>query len=337
MKNSKPYHIVLAERFDDAAVARLEQVGQVSVLEDSSPEALLIAVSQADALLVRSKAHVTARIIDAAPRLKVIGRASPNVDHIDLRAARRRNISIVYTPNVAVRSIAEFTLGLILSLTRRLPYLDAQLRDGKFDTLRQPAGREMRCLTLGLLGIDFVAEELGRMCAAAFGTPVIYHDPAGRTPQDRVAQPPSAVERMAQPPSAVELAAQAVELDALLAQSDVLSVHLPFVPETRAFLNAARLAQLKPTAVVVNTSRGQVIDTVALAQALRRRQIAGAGLDVFEAEPLPANHPLRHAPNCILTPHVAGCTADASANRFHTAAEDVIRVLTGEPPCFRYE
>ena len=317
MKNGKTYHIVLAEPFDGAAVARLEQVGQVSVLEDSSPEALLTAVSQADALLVRCKVHVTARIIDAAPCLKVIGRASPNVDHIDLRAARRRNISIVYTPNVAVRSTAEFTLGLILSLTRRLPYFDAQVREGKFDTLRQPGGHEMRRLTLGLLGIDFVAEDLGRMCGAAFGTPVIYHDLSGRTSQD--------------------LAAEAVELDALLARSDILSVHLPFVPETRAFLNAARLAQLKPTAVIVNTSRGQVIDTVALAQALRRRQLGGAGLDVFEAEPLPSNHALRHVPNCILTPHVAGCTLDASANRSHTAAEDVIRVLTGELPRFRYE
>jgi D-3-phosphoglycerate dehydrogenase len=317
MKGSKNHHIVLAEPFDAAIVERLEEVGQVNVLQDSSPEALLIAVSQADALLVRSKAHVTARIIDAAPNLKVIGRASPNVDHIDLRAARRRNISIVYTPNVAMRSVAEFTLGLILSLTRRLPYFDAQLREGKFDTLRQPAGREMCCLTLGLLGIDFVAEELGRICKAAFGMPIIYHDPAGRAPR--------------------ALDARLVGLDAVLAESDVLSVHLQLMPETRAFLNAARLAQLKPTAVVVNTSRGQIIDTIALAQALRRRLLGGAGLDVFEAEPLPSNHPLRHAPNCILTPHVAGCTLDASTSRFQTAAEDVIRVLRGEPPTFRYE
>jgi D-3-phosphoglycerate dehydrogenase / 2-oxoglutarate reductase len=317
MKNSKTHKIVLAEPFDAEVVERLAEVGQVDILEDSSPEALLTAVAQADALLVRSKAHVTARIIEAAPNLKVIGRASPNVDHIDIRAAKRRNISIVYTPNVAVRSVAEFTLGLILSLTRRLPQLDAQLREGKFDTLRQPAGREMRSLTLALLGVDFVAEELGRMCKAAFGMPVIYHDLAGRSPRD--------------------LEARQVELDALLTEADILSVHLQFVPETRAFLNAARIAKLKSTAVVVNTSRGQVVDTVALAQALRRRLLGGAGLDVFEAEPLPANHPLRHAPNCLLTPHVAGCTQDASVNRFQTAAEDVIRVLQGEPPYFQYE
>lgn len=316
MKGSRPHQIVVAEPFDSTAVARLEAIGKVNILEDSAPETLINAIPAADALLVRSKAHVTARIINAAPRLKVIGRASPSIDHIDLRAARQRNISIVYAPHAAVTSTAEFTLALILAVSRRIPFYDRRLRDGKSDAARGPSGHEMGHQTLGLLGIDPVAEKLGRMCRAAFGSHILYHDPAGREPTD--------------------LEALAVDLDTLLGESDILSVHLPLSPNTRRMLNTERIAKLKPTAVVVNASRGAVIDTEALANALRNRQIAGAALDVFETEPLPANHPLQQAQNCILTPHVAGSTLDASASRFNVA-DDVVRVLEGKPPRYPLE
>ncbi len=311
MKGGKTFRIVVAEPFDADAVASLEKIGKVSILENSAPQTLIDALSDADALLVRSRAHVTARIIEAAPNLKVIGRASPNTDHIDLRAAKRRNISVVYTPNVALTSTAEFTLGLILSLSRRIHYFDAQLRDGKFDTLRTPSGHEMAHLSIALLGINPVAETLGRMCHAAFASPIIYHDPTGRAPTEFPAEPR--------------------DLETLLREADILSIHLPLSPATRGLLNAERLALLKTTAVLVNTSRGPVIDTVALAEALKKRHIAGAALDVFETEPLPTNHPLRRAPNCILTPHVAGTTLDASAGRYDVAG-DVVRVLQGEEP-----
>lgn len=311
MKGAKSLRIVLAEPFDPAVVARLEQIGRVSTLEDSAPESLLSAVAEADALLVRSKAHVTARIIEAAPRLKVIARASPTVDHIDLRAAKRRNISVVYAPNVAVASTAEFAFAAMMMLSRRIPFYDGQLRDGKFDTLRAPWGHEMRNHTIGLLGVDPVAQHLAELLSKAFSPPIIYHAPDGRTLEGA--------------------SAQAVTLDALLAESDILSIHLPLSPQTRGLLNADRLAKLKPGAMIVNTSRGAVIDTAALAAALRKHLIAGAALDVFEAEPLPGNHPLRTAPNCILTPHIAGATLDAAAARYDVA-DDVARVLKGEQP-----
>jgi len=311
MKGAKPPRIVLAEPFDPAVVARLEKIGHVSVLEDSSPDTLMRAMSDADALLVRSKAHVTARIIDAAPHLKVIGRAGPTVDHIDLRAAKRRNISIVYAPHVAVASTAEFALAMMMLLTRRVFYYDSQFRDGKFDTLRAASGHEMRNHTFGLLGVDPVAEHLARLLVKAFDPPIVFHDPDGRTLADSPAR--------------------AVELDALLAESDIVSVHLPLAPNTRGLLNGDRLAKMKPGALLVNTSRGAVIDTTALAAALKKRHLAGAALDVFETEPLPAGHPLRSAPNCILTPHIAGATLDASAAR-NQVTEDVVRILRGEPP-----
>lgn len=311
MAASRKPRIVVAETFSPGAVERLQEHGTVTVLADAAPDTMIAALPDAEALLVRSKAHVTARIINAAPKLKVIGRAGPSVDHIDLRAASRRNISVVYTPHVAVTSVAEFALAMILALHRRLFHFNRFIRQGQFEALRVPAGHELSHCTLGLLGVDPVAERLGRICRAAFGCKVIYHDLTGRAP--------------------VDFDGDAVDLDTLLADADILSIHLRLSPETRGFLSAERLALLKSTALLVNTSRGPVIDTVALANALRAKQLAGAGIDVFEVEPLPADHPLRRAPNCILTPHVSGTTLDASAGR-DNVAEDVIRVLQGQAP-----
>ncbi|RIK67047.1 MAG: hypothetical protein DCC65_07445 [Planctomycetota bacterium] len=313
MRGKRPYRIVVAEPYAPQAIARLREVGEVHILEDSAPQTILSAIEDCDALLVRNKAHVTARIIDAATNLKVIARASSNVDHIDLRAAGRRNISVVYAPHVAVTSTAQFALAMIMTLHRRLPLYDRQLREGHFESLRAPQGRDLGHSTLGILGIEPAAEHLARMCRSAFGTPIIFHDPLERR--------------------RIDMPGDEVGLEDLLARSDILSVHLPSQPETKHFLDAARLATLKQTAVLVNVSRGSVIDTTALAQALRRGQLAGAGLDVFEVEPLPPQHPIRRAPNCILTPHVAGATLDAADDRY-SVADDVVRILQGQSPLY---
>ncbi|MFQ5412456.1 MAG: NAD(P)-dependent oxidoreductase, partial [Phycisphaerae bacterium] len=308
----KPFKIVIAEPFASEAISRLEEIGHVTVLGNSAPDTLIAALPDADALLVRGKAHVTARIIDAAPRLKVIGRASPNIDHIDLRAASRRDIRVVYSPHAAVSSCAEFTLGLILAVHRRILFYDRDLRAGKFETLRNPTGREIGRETIGLLGIDPIANQLGAILSTAFGCKILYHDPYGNLPE--------------------LFQGESVGLDALLGNADILSIHLRLTKETRGLLNAQQIHKMKTTAVLVNTSRGAVVDTLALAEALQQRRIAGAALDVYEAEPLPTQHPLREASlNCILTPHVAGATLDASEGRFKVA-DDVVRVLQGEPP-----
>jgi D-3-phosphoglycerate dehydrogenase len=307
------FHVVVAEPFDEASLACLQDIATIEVLADSAPATLVKAIVTADALIVKSKAHVTARIIDAAPNLKVIGRASPNYDHIDLRAAGRRNIRVVYSPHVAVSSIAEFTFGMILTLARRIVFFDRCVREGKFDSVRTASGRELSRLTIGILGIDPTSERLGKMISGSLGSPIICHDPENQTPR--------------------HFQARVVSLDGLLAESDVISVHLPLTPLTRGILSVEKLAMLKPTAMLVNTSRGALIDTVSLAGSLRRHQIAGAALDVYEVEPLPMDHPIRGAPNCILTPHVAGATLDASTERF-AVTEDVARVLSGLNPTY---
>jgi len=309
MKGRKPFRIVVAEEYAPGAIARLEAIGDVTLLKDSAPDTLIGALPEADALLVRTKTHVTARIIKAAPKLRVIGRASRTLDHIDLRAAGNRDISVVYSPLAAVASTAEFALGLMLALRRQIPFLDRLLRDGKFESIRQPAGHELGHETLGLLGTDPVAGALCRIVSAAFGARVLHFDPLGGEVEG----------------------AESVDLDTLLAESDILSIHLRLTADTRGFLSGDRIAGMKSSALVVNVSRGATVDTTALAEALRKRHLAGAALDVFETEPLPQDHPLRQAPNCILTPHVSGLTIDASEGRFDVA-DDVVRVLQGEPP-----
>lgn len=319
MKGTRPYKIVVAESFDGPALARLREIGSVHILENCSPESILAEIPGAHALLVRGKAHVTARIIDAAPDLKVIGRASPSIDHIDLRAAKRRQISIVYTPHVAVNSIAQFTLGMILCLQRKIGYLDRQLRDGKFDLLRSPFGRELGHQTLGLFGIDPVGQALARTCASGFGTSIVYHDPSS-----------------SETSIVADIPGEPVSRERLQQEADIITIHLSGSRDSKLRLDGKFFEGMKPTAALINASRGSAVNTVDLAQALRRRTIAGAALDVFEMEPLPLDHPLRTAPNCILTPHVAGATLDANSQR-SSVIDDVARVLQGEAPRFEFE
>ncbi len=302
---------VVAEPFHAKALDRLKQFGSVLELSDSSPQTLLNAIGDADALLVRARTHVTARILEAASRLKVIGRAAPSCDHIDLRVARQRQIGVVYAPAAATRSLVEFTVGLILAAQRRLLDYDRRLRSGEFASLRAPISREMGRLTVGLLGMGLVAEAVGKTMADAFGSRIVYADPTGGRP--------------------VELKAEEVSVEQLLRESGVVSMHLPLRSTTKQFLNAGRIAMLSPEAVVVNTTRGGLIDTLALADALKSGRLAGAALDVFETEPLPMNHPLRNAPRCILTPHV-GCVTKDSDEAVFEVVEDVLRVLRGETP-----
>ena len=302
---------VVAEPFHAKALDRLKQFGSVLELADSSPQTLLGVIGEADALLVRSRTHVTARILEAATRLKVIGRAAPSCDHIDLRVARQRQIGVVYAPAAATRSLVEFTVGLILASQRRLLDYDRRLRAGEFASLRAPVSREMGRLTVGFLGMGVVAEAIGKLMGSAFGSRVVYADPTGGRP--------------------IDLRAEEVSVETPLRESGVVSLHLPLRATTKQFLNAGRIAMLSPEAVVVNTSRGGLIDTVALADALKAGRLAGAALDVFETEPLPMNHPLRNAPRCILTPHV-GCVTKDSDEAVFEVVDDVLRVLQGEMP-----
>jgi len=260
---------------------------------------------------VRSETKVTATLMDAAPRLAVVGRAGVGVDNIDVPAATARGIYVVNAPLGNIVAAAEHTIAIALALLRRVADADRSVRAGEW-TRSKFIGRELRGKTLGLVGIGRVGSEVARR-AAAFEMRVIAHDPFATEASARAA------------------GAQLVELADLLATADVISLHTPLTEKTRNLINAETLARMKKSAVLVNCSRGEVVDIAALASALQAGTIGGAALDVFAPEPLAADSPIRGAPHTVLTPHIAGSTSEAQVNVAVDVVQQILDVLDGRP------
>ena len=309
-----PWHIVLAERFDEAAVARLRLAGRVTQLNRCDEPTLIAAVGDCDALLVRTGSRVTRSVIDRAERLRVIGRAGVGLDGIDLVAARERGIAVVYTPAAATEAVADLTLGLMIASVRRLSIGETLLRDGRFDEARRECiGPELGELTVGIVGLGRIGRAVGRRCRHGFGMTVLYND---------------IVE-----PGLLDFVASRREKARLFEESDILSLHVPLTEQTRNMVDRAALARFKPGSILINTSRGAVVDEVAVAEALEAGRLAGAGFDVFISEPPPADHPLLKAPNAVLTPHL-GARSPSGLARMNDVVDDVLAVLRGETPRF---
>jgi len=306
------FDLLVSGPLDDAAVQRLSAVGTVRFARAGDEATLIREAATADALVVRTEAQVTAAVIESAAKLKVIGRGGVGLDNIDLPAARRRGVAVVYTPAAASDSVAEFTVGLMLALERRLPAADLMLRGGRFGEARSAlVGRELRGRIVGIVGLGRIGRRVGRICRRGLGMTVLYND----------------IVEIA----GLDYEAEAVDQTRLWAESDVISLHVPLTAQTRHLVNEAVLAHVRPAATLINTSRGPVVDTLALARALSAGRLAGAALDVFETEPPPPDHPLLAAPNVLLTPHLAARTA-AGLARMNDVVDDVIAVLTGRPP-----
>ena len=244
------------------------------------------------ALIVRSETRVTSKILNAATRLRVIGRAGVGVDNVDVETATRRGVVVLNAPGGNTVSTAEHAFSLLLSVARRIPQADASMRGGHWKR-KEFEGVELYNKTLGVIGMGRVGSELSRR-AIAFGMRVLAYDPYLSPSRARSLQ--------------VELVE---ELDDLLGGADFISLHTPFTAETRHILDAARLQKTKRGVRIINCARGGLIDEAALAQALQHRHVAAAALDVFETEPLPNDSPLRSAPNLVLTPHLGASTAEA--------------------------
>lgn len=275
-------------------------------------EAELVArLADVDALVVRSETKVTARVLAAAPRLQVVGRAGVGVDNIDLAAATAQGIYVVNAPFGNVNAAAEHALAITLALLRRVVDADQSVRRGEW-TRSKFAGRELRGKTLGLVGIGRVGTIVARR-AAGFEMRVIASDPYATESAARAA--------------GVTL----VDLDTVLAESDVISVHTPLTPQTRNLIDAAALAKMRPDAVLVNCARGEVVDLDAVAAALAAGTLGGAAIDVFASEPLAADAPIRTAPRTVLTPHIAGSTAEAQTNVAVDVVKQILDVLAGRP------
>ena len=268
----------------------------------------------ADAVITRTS-PVAAADIARARRLRVIGKHGVGVDNIALDAARARGIPVVNTPGANADGVAELVLALALAAARHLLAADRALREGRLAQANLPAGHELAGRRLGIAGFGQVGRRVADLFVRALRTPVAAYDPALGAEAIRAAG-----------------AAPAASIAALLAESDVLSLHLPLTAGTRGIIGARELALMPEGGILVNTARGGIVDETALAEALARGRPAAAASDVFVVEPPPVDHPLLRLPNFIATPHLGGATEEALDRVGLLVAEQVLEVLAGKPP-----
>ena len=282
----------------------------VDVRTGLSHDELRAILPEYDALVVRSQVQVDAGLIAAGSRLVVIGRAGVGVDNVDLDAATRAGIVVVNAPTGNTIAAAEHTLALMYALARRVPAADASLRRGEWQRSRF-TGTELRGKTLGIVGLGKIGLSVADR-ARAMEMPILGHDPYVSAEQ------------------AANHGAELVELDDLLARSDIITVHVPVTRQTRGLIDDEAIARMRPTAFVLNVARGGVVDEAALARALVDGRLAGAAVDVFEREP-PVGSPLLDAPNTVLTPHLGASTAEAQVLVATEVAAQILDVLDGRP------
>ena len=282
--------IVVADDLPASAVDLLRSEGwTIDARTGRAPEQLAIDLADADAIVVRSATKVTAPLINAAPKLRVIARAGTGVDNVDVAAASARGIVVMNAPGANSISVAELAVGLILALARHIAAADAAMKQGKWEK-KKFLGEEVREKTLGLAGLGRIGQEVARR-AAAFGMRVVAHDP------------------FISEDVATSLGVELVSLDDLFARSDFLSLHMPSTAQTKNLVNAERLARSKKGIRIINTARGDLVDEQALADAIEAGQVGGAALDVFQKEPT-VDHRLQMLPQVIATPHIAASTRE---------------------------
>ncbi len=306
--------ILIAEDVTGSGIDRLKQKYQVESdwdLWKKIPQ-LKDALRDADALLVRNQTKVNADLLAQARLLKIIGRAGAGYDNIDVEAASQVGVVVCYSPEENAVSVAEHVFGLLLALARKIPGADRSVKNGGWER-KKYHGFELMGKTLGILGLGKIGFRVA-LRAKAFGMRLLAHDAYLSSTSLHV----------------TESGATLVAMDQLLAESDFLSVHLPLTLETRGLLNRQSFSKMKPTAFIINTSRGEVLVEKDLALALQQGQLAGAALDVREKEPPAADSPLNGLDNVILTPHTAGLTYEAQEKVVEAIAEDVDRVLSGQ-------
>jgi len=283
--------IVLAEKVSPATLAVFQaEAGWEVLTHDQLPNGLPAALADADALVVRSAVQADDALMEHAPKLRVIGRAGVGVDNIDAEAATRRGIVVMNTPGANAVAVAELTIGLMLALARKLPTANATMHAGKWEK-KSLQGAELRGKTLGILGLGRIGLEVARR-ARGFGLEIIGSDPFVS----------AAVAR--------ENGIRLVAVDELFAGSDYLTLHVGLTPQTHGIVNAKTIASMKKGVRIINCARGELVEDGALVEALKSGQVAGAALDVFTVEP-PKDSPYAALENVILTPHIAGSTAEA--------------------------
>ncbi|HST41205.1 MAG TPA: NAD(P)-dependent oxidoreductase [Conexibacter sp.] len=306
-----------ADRFPFAAPERAAAAaaGADLLSLDGHDPARIAAVGRGAAAIFVYHATIDAELLDQLPQLRVVARCGSGYDKVDVEAAHARGVEVVYVPDYGTEDVADHTLALLLACARRVPQSDRALRAGQWLPY---AGlgpmQRLRGGTFGLLGFGRIARAAAKR-AHAFGMELLVHDPGV---DDVLLAQAGAV--------------RARDLADLLERVDALSIHLPLTPATHRLIGAPELAAMKPGALLVNTSRGEIVDEDALAAALAGGHLGGAGLDVFEVEPLPQDSPLIGLESAVVTPHSAAFSEQALAELRSRALDDALRVLAGEQP-----
>jgi len=297
--------VLISDSLAPQGIEILEAAEGIEVVDSPglSPEALLEAISDADGLIIRSGTQVTAEVIAAAKQLSVVGRAGIGVDNVDVGAATARGIVVMNTPGGNTVTTAEHAIALLVSLARHIPQATASMKAGKWDK-KTYVGTELFARTLGVLGLGNIGRIVAER-ARGLGMKVVAYDP------------------FLSSEAASKLDVELLDLDAVLARADVLSVHVPRTPDTAGLIGKDAFAKMKRGVLLVNAARGGIVDEAALLEALEAGQVGGAALDVFEQEPPAADHPLVSHPRVICTPHLGASTEQAQLNVALAVAEQV--------------
>jgi D-3-phosphoglycerate dehydrogenase / 2-oxoglutarate reductase len=308
--------ILIVQPIHERGVRVFDERFEVRVASDPSVATVIREIEGVEGVIVRT-APFPREIIEAAKGLKVIGRHGVGVDNIDVKAATEKGIVVVNTPNANATSVAEHTVTVIGALAKRTVAYDRATREGRWELRNSYTAVDLDGKTLGLIGIGRIGTMVARRVAVAFNMKVIAYDPYVTAEKAKEL--------------GVALCAQ---MDDVFRQADVVSLHTPLTPETRGFVNEAKLRLMKPTAFLINLSRGEVVDEKSLYEALKSGVIAGAAIDVYDPEPPANDSPLFALENILLSPHSAALTQECVIRMATGAAEGVVDLLSGKRPQF---
>lgn len=306
--------IVVVQQIHEIGMKILRDAGEVIIPQNISDEEIAKAGKDAKALVVRLT-NVTEDLMDALPSLKVIGRNGVGVDNIDVSAATQRKIMVVNTPGTNSNSVAEYVIAAFMFLMKRLGSLDLHMRNDDWSFRDKCRGFDAEGKTIGIVGMGQIGSKLLGKCKAGLGMRTLAYDPFLTDEQIR------------------KCGAEAcASLESLLTQSDVVSIHVPLNQSTKRLFNKETMSLMKEGTILVNASRGGIVDEEALAELLKSGYLGGAALDVFEKEPPKYTGSFWDCPNLILTPHIAGMTEDAAVRTAEAMCNDVVAAIRGERP-----
>ncbi len=303
--------VLIADQINEKGIDELKDIAEVVVQTDITPEELVESIADFDGIVVRSRTKVTKEVIEASRSLKIIARAGVGVDNVDVEAATEKGIMVVNAPESTSITVAEHTMGVILSLARKISIADRSVKDGKWEKGKF-MGSELSGKTLGVIGMGRIGSQVATRCKA-FNMDILVNDPY--ITED----------------AASKLGATIVEREELFKNADVITIHVPLTPETRHSISQREFDLMKDNAFIINCARGGIINEYDLYEALKAGEIGGAGLDVFENEP-PVNSPLLTMDNLVATPHIGASTREAQRDAAIIVAKEIKKVLGGGSP-----